>query len=86
MATTMAWGEEIQVIMELGFPVNPFTLDDAGLGVLDSNALDGSLVGDDVAVPEVVGSHSRVGRDRPAGESVVLALAHPHQHCEPSSV
>jgi hypothetical protein len=49
MATTMAWGEEIQVIMELGFPVNPFTLDDAGLGVLDSNALDGSLVGDDLA-------------------------------------
>ena len=49
MATTMAWGEEIQVLMELGFPVNPFTLDDASLGVLDSNALDGTLLGDDVA-------------------------------------
>ena len=49
MATTMAWGEEIQVIMELGFPVNPFTLNDVGLGVLDSNALDGTLLGDDVA-------------------------------------
>jgi hypothetical protein len=49
MATTMAWGEEIQVIMELGFPVNPFTLDDVDLGVLDSNALDGSLIGDDLA-------------------------------------
>ena len=35
--------------MELGFPVNPFTLDDAELGVLDVNHLDGTLLGDDVA-------------------------------------
>jgi len=29
--------------------VNPFTLDDASLGVLDVNSLDGTLLGDDVA-------------------------------------
>jgi hypothetical protein len=50
MATTMAWGEEIQVFMELGFPVNYFTLNDATLGVLDGEGrLDGTLLGDDVA-------------------------------------
>ena len=50
MATTMAWGEEIQVIMELGFEVNYFTLNDATLGVLDGEGrLDGTLIGDDVA-------------------------------------
>ena len=50
MATTMAWGEEIQVFMELGFPVNYFTLNDATLGVLDGEGrLDGTLIGDDVA-------------------------------------
>ena len=50
MATTMAWGEEIQVFMELGFPVNFFTLNDATLGVLDGEGrLDGTLLGDDVA-------------------------------------
>ena len=47
--TTMAWGEDIQILMELGFPVNPFTLDDAVLGVLDEDYLDGSLIGDDVS-------------------------------------
>lgn len=35
--------------MELGFPANPFTLDDASLGVLDADFLDGTLLGDDVA-------------------------------------
>ena len=49
MATTMAWGEEVTVLMELGFPVNPFTLDSATLGVLDENYLDGTLLGDDVS-------------------------------------
>ena len=50
MATTMAWGEEIQVIMELGFEVNYFTLNDVTLGVLDGEGrLDGTLIGDDVA-------------------------------------
>ena len=47
--TTMAWGEDIQIFMELGFPVNPFTLDDAVLGVLDDDVLDGTLIGDDVS-------------------------------------
>ena len=46
---TMAWGENIQIFMELGFPVNPFTLDDAVLGVLDDDYLDGSSIGDDVS-------------------------------------
>ena len=49
MATVLPWGEQLTVLMELGFPVNPFTLDDASLGVLDSNYLDGTLLGDDVA-------------------------------------
>lgn len=50
MATVMPWGETITVLMELGFPVNPFTLDDASLGVLDGEGyLDGTLLGDDVA-------------------------------------
>ena len=47
--TTMAWGENIQIFMELGFPANPFTLDDAVLGVLDEDFLDGTLIGDDVS-------------------------------------
>ena len=45
----MPWGEDIQIFMELGFPVNPFTLDDAVLGVLDEDYLDGTLIGDDVS-------------------------------------
>lgn len=49
MATVLPWGEQLTVLMELGFPVNPFTLDSATLGVLDSNFLDGTLLGDDVA-------------------------------------
>lgn len=49
MATTFPWGESVTVLMELGFPTNPFTLDSASLGVLDSNYLDGTLLGDDVS-------------------------------------
>jgi len=49
MAVTTAWGETLQVFMELGFPVNVFTLDSATDGVLDEDYLDGTLVGDDVA-------------------------------------
>lgn len=50
MATVMPWGETIVVLMELGFPVRPFTLNDADLGLLDGDSyLDGTLLGDDVA-------------------------------------
>jgi hypothetical protein len=49
MATTLVSGEQIEVLCELGFPVNPFTLDDAVLGVLDDDYLDGTLTGDDVS-------------------------------------
>ena len=49
MAVTTAWGETLQVFMELGFPVNVFTLDSATDGVLDQDSLDGTLLGDDVA-------------------------------------
>jgi len=49
MATTLAWGEQITVLMELGFAIEPFTLDSASLGVLDQNYLDGTLTGDDVS-------------------------------------
>lgn len=50
MATQMKWGEEITVLMELGFEVNYFTLDDDTLGILDGEGyLDGTLLGDDVS-------------------------------------
>lgn len=49
MSTTLAWGETLTVLMELGFPVNEFTLDSATLGVLDEDYLDGTLLGDDVS-------------------------------------
>jgi hypothetical protein len=50
MATVMPWGETITVLMELGFPVKPFTLNDPDLGVLNGDCyLDGTLLGDDVA-------------------------------------
>jgi hypothetical protein len=49
MATTLVSGEQIEVLCELGFPANPFTLDDAVLGVLDDDYLDGTLLGDDVS-------------------------------------
>lgn len=47
--TTLAWGENITVLMELGFEVNVFTLDSATDGILDSDYLDGTLIGDDVS-------------------------------------
>lgn len=49
MATTMPWGESIDLLMELGFPVDVFTLDSADDGVLDTDYLDGTLIGDDVS-------------------------------------
>jgi hypothetical protein len=49
MATTLVSGEQITVLCELGFPANPFTLDDAVLGVLDEDYLDGTLLGDDIS-------------------------------------
>lgn len=49
MATVTAWGETLTVLMEIGFPINVFTLDSATDGVLDEDFLDGSLLGDDVA-------------------------------------
>lgn len=49
MTVTLPWGETCTVLMELGFPVYPFTLDDATLGLLDSGLLDGTLLGDDVS-------------------------------------
>jgi len=47
--TTLAWGENIQIFMELGFPVDPFTLDSATLGVLDTDIIGGAIVSDDVS-------------------------------------
>jgi len=49
MATTMTWGESIDLLMELGFPVDVFTLDSASDGVLDEDYLGGTLLGDDVS-------------------------------------
>jgi hypothetical protein len=49
VATQTAWGETLTVLMELGFPVNVFTLNSATDGVLDQDYLDGTLIGDDVA-------------------------------------
>jgi hypothetical protein len=49
MATTLVSGEQITVLCELGFPAAKFTLDDADLGVLDEDYLDGTLLGDDVS-------------------------------------
>lgn len=49
MPTTLASGEELTVLMELGFPVNVFTLDSASDGVLDEDYLEGTLIGDDVS-------------------------------------
>jgi hypothetical protein len=45
----MAWGENLQIFMELGFPTEVFTLDSATDGVLDSDYLDGTLIGEDVS-------------------------------------
>ena len=49
MGALMSWGENIEVLMELGFPSRVFTLDSAEFGVLDENYLDGTLLGDDVS-------------------------------------
>ena len=50
MATTMPYGETVEVLMEVGFLVNFFTLDDPTLGQLDTGGfLDGTLIGDDVS-------------------------------------
>jgi len=49
MATVTAWGETLTVLMEIGFPVDVFTLNSATDGVLDSDFLDGTLLGDDVS-------------------------------------
>jgi len=49
MATTLRSGEQVAVLMELGFPVNVFTLDSATDGVLNQDYLDGTLLGDDVS-------------------------------------
>lgn len=49
MTTTLPSGETIELLMQLGFPVNPFTLDSATLGVLDDDYLDGTLLGSDVS-------------------------------------
>lgn len=45
---TMPWGEDITVLMELGFPADGLALDDPNLGLLDSGYLDGTLIGADV--------------------------------------
>lgn len=49
MATTLPWGEEVTVLMELGFPVGGMALDDPETAALDTAILDGSLIGDDVS-------------------------------------
>ncbi len=50
MATTLAWGEDVQVTMELGFPTNLFTLNDPVLGQLDGTGkLDGAIEPVDVS-------------------------------------
>jgi len=50
MPSTLVSGEQITVLMELGFPVNKFTLNDPVLGVLGGEGrLDGTLLGDDVS-------------------------------------
>ena len=49
MATTLRSGEQVTVLMELGFPVDVFTLNSATDGVLNQDYLDGTLLGDDVS-------------------------------------
>ena len=50
MATTLASGEQITILAEVGFITNFFTLDDVEAGVLDNTTfvLDGNLVGEDI--------------------------------------
>lgn len=47
MATTLVFGEQIQVFIALGYPANGFTLDSSQLNGTD--VLDGDVNGDDVA-------------------------------------
>lgn len=61
MPSTLASGETIELLMELGFPVNEFTLDSPTLGVLDEDYLDGTLIGDDVS-PYMQGVTTTRGR------------------------
>lgn len=49
MPTTLGWGEDVEVLVEFGFPVNVFTLDSAEDGLLDEDYLDGTLIGDDIS-------------------------------------
>ena len=51
MATTLASGEQITILAELGFATNFFVLDDAEAGVLDNTTyvLDGNLEGQDIS-------------------------------------
>ena len=51
MATTLASGEQITILAEVGFITNEFTLNDATAGVLDNTTfvLDGNLVGEDIS-------------------------------------
>lgn len=63
MTTTLGWGEDVQVTMELGFPINEFTLNDPTLGQLNGvGKLDGAL--EPIDVSEYCQSVS-VGRGRP---------------------
>lgn len=63
MTTILGWGEDVQVTMELGFPINFFTLNDATLGQLNGiGKLDGAL--DPIDVSEYCQSVS-IGRGRP---------------------
>jgi len=50
VATTLASGEQITILAEVGFITNFFTLDDVEAGVLDNTTfvLDGNLVGEDI--------------------------------------
>lgn len=62
MATTMPWGETVEVRMELGFPVLPFTLGSATLGTLGgASYLGGTLQGLDVS-PYVMSLTTNRGR------------------------
>lgn len=65
MATVLAFGEQIQVFIALGYPANGFQLDSS---VLDgTNVLDGDLNGDDVAeyVQELTISRGRSDQFQP---------------------
>ena len=50
MATTLASGEQLTVLAEVGFITNFFVLDDIDAGVLDNTTyvLDGNLLGEDI--------------------------------------